>query len=67
MDHSSTATQVAVDPRHISYANIVYALHALTIVIGLVSTKVVATEFVFSAPAIVAVIMNYARRGADSS
>lgn len=64
MDHSSTATQVAVDPRHISYANIVYALHAVTIVIGLLSTKVIATEFVFSVPAIVAVIMNYARRDA---
>jgi uncharacterized membrane protein len=62
MDHSSTATQVAVDPRHVSYANIVYGLHALTIVVGLFSARYIAREFVFSVPALVAVVMNYARR-----
>ena len=58
----STTTTVAVDPRHIAYAHIVYGLHALTILMGLFSAKLVAAEFVFSVPALVAVVMNYVRR-----
>jgi hypothetical protein len=58
----STTTTVAVDPRHVAYAHIVYGLHALTILMGLFSAKLVAAEFVFSLPALVAVVMNYARR-----
>lgn len=60
----STATTVAVDPRHIAYANIVYGLHGLAILLGLLGSRFVATEFVFSVPALIAVVMNYARRPA---
>jgi uncharacterized membrane protein len=62
MDHSSTATQVAVDPRHISYANLVYGLHGLSILIGLLSAKYIVTTFLFGVPSLIAVVMNYARR-----
>lgn len=58
----STSTVVAVDPRHVGYAHIVYALHAIAIAMGLLGTRFVATEFVFSVPALVAVVMNYVRR-----
>ncbi len=62
MDNSSTATTVAVDPRHVSYTHIMYALHAASIVIGIVSTALIVTAFLFGLPSIVAVIMNYVRR-----
>lgn len=58
----STATTVAVDPRHIAYANIIYALHALAIALGVFGDRLIASEFVFSVPALVAVVMNYVRR-----
>ena len=58
----SPTTTVAVDPKHVAYANIIYALHALTILMGLFSSRVIAAEFVFSVPALVAVVMNYVRR-----
>jgi uncharacterized membrane protein len=59
-----TATTVAVDPRHIGYTNLVYGLHALSILIGILSTTMIATAFIFGLPSIIAVIMNYVRRPA---
>ena len=46
----------------ITYTNIIYALHALSVVIGVLSSATVILYFVCGAPSIVAVIMNYARR-----
>ena len=62
MEPSPTATTVAVDPRHVSYAHVMYALHAASIVIAVIGTAVVVKAFLFSAPGIIAIIMNYARR-----
>ncbi len=62
MDDSSAATTVNVDPRHISYTHLMYALHAASILVGILSTALIVTAFVFGAPSIIAVIMNYARR-----
>lgn len=63
MDSSpSTRTTVAVDPRLVSYTQLMYALHALAILIGLVTSASIAGKFVFGLPSIIAVIMNYARR-----
>lgn len=63
MDDSPFArTTVAVDPRQVGYTQIMYALHAASIAIGVVSAKFIVTAFVFGIPSIVAVIMNYTRR-----
>ena len=43
--------------------NLVYALHGLSIVIGLVTAAAVITAFVFGWPSIIAVIINYVKRG----
>ena len=43
-------------------ANLVYALHALAILIGIAGAATVIGSFVGSLPSIVAVIMNYATR-----
>ena len=42
--------------------NLVYALHGLSIVIGLVTAAAVITAFVFGWPSIIAVIINYVKR-----
>jgi uncharacterized membrane protein len=46
----------------IEYAHWIYGLHALSILVALVSSRSVAMRFAFGLPSIVAVIMNYARR-----
>jgi uncharacterized membrane protein len=39
-----------------------YALHALSVVIGVCSSRFVVMAFVFGLPSIIAVVMNYVRR-----
>jgi uncharacterized membrane protein len=46
----------------ITYTNIIYGLHALAVAIGVLGSASVVGSFLGSAPSIVAVIMNYARR-----
>jgi uncharacterized membrane protein len=46
----------------IEYTHWIYGLHALSVLIGLVTAHSIATRFAFGLPSIIAVIMNYARR-----
>jgi len=46
----------------ITTAQIIYGLHALSILIGLTSAVTIVGAFVFGIPSIIAVIMNYAYR-----
>jgi uncharacterized membrane protein len=50
-------------PSVLTVANLVYALHAFAIVVGIAGTATVVGSFVGSIPSIAAVILNYARRG----
>src|SRR5215510_12173083 len=50
-------------PSVLSVAHLVYALHALAIVIGIVGAATVIVSFIGSLPSIVAVILNYVKRG----
>jgi uncharacterized membrane protein len=59
---NSTATTVVVDQKLVSWTKVIYALHALSILIGVFTPAFIATAFVFQAPSIIAVIMNYLRR-----
>jgi uncharacterized membrane protein len=52
----------SVDPTLVTYTHIIYALHAVSAVIGLTSGVTVIGSFIFGLPSIVAVIMNYAYR-----
>lgn len=54
----------AVDPSLVTYTHVIYALHSLSILIGLTSAATVIGAFIFGIPSIVAVIMNYARQSA---
>ena len=59
-----TADAPRVDQSLITYTNVIYALHALAVIIGLGSAHTIVGSFVGGLPSIVAVIMNYARRSA---
>jgi uncharacterized membrane protein len=59
-----TAEAPHVDQSLVSYTNVIYALHAVAVVIGLLTAHTIVGSFVWSLPSIVAVIMNYARRSA---
>jgi len=53
-----------VDEALVTYTHVIYALHALAVLIGLSTFHTIVGSFVSGLPSIVAVIMNYARRSA---
>ena len=58
-----TDQEAAAPPRSaVDVANIVYALHAFAIVVGIVGSATVIGSFVGSVPSIVAVVLNYVKR-----
>jgi uncharacterized membrane protein len=50
-------------PSVLTVAHIVYALHTFAIVVGIAGTATVVGSFIGSVPSIVAVILNYVKRG----
>jgi uncharacterized membrane protein len=50
------------DPSLVSYTHVIYALHATSIVIGLLGSAWIVGAFLLGIPSIIAVIMNYLRR-----
>jgi uncharacterized membrane protein len=48
------------------WTQIIYGLHALSLVIGIVSAAAIFTSFLIGVPSIIAVIMNYMKRGEAS-
>jgi uncharacterized membrane protein len=50
-------------PSVITVAHLVYALHAFAIVVGIAGAATVIVSFVGSLPSVVAVILNYVKRG----
>ena len=50
-------------PSVLSVAHLVYALHTVAIVVGIVGAATVIGSFVGSLPSIVAVLLNYVKRG----
>jgi uncharacterized membrane protein len=58
-------TAVSNDPRPglVTVAHVVYALHALSLLIGLTTAATIVGAFVFGVPSIVAVVINYVKRG----
>jgi uncharacterized membrane protein len=47
----------------VGWTHAIYALHALSIVIGIVSVATVVTAFLLGWPSLIAVILNYVKRG----
>lgn len=46
----------------VSYAHLIYALHACAVLTGILTSSSIAGRFLFGLPSIIAVILNYARR-----
>lgn len=59
----STTTNVEPTPGLVHAAHLVYALHTLSLVIGAFGAATVIGTFLFGWPSIVAVIVNYVKRG----
>jgi uncharacterized membrane protein len=64
VDSSNPSVTVSGQPDAslISYTHVIYALHSLSVLIGLTSAVTIVGSFIFGLPSIVAVIMNYARQ-----
>ena len=50
-------------PSVLTVAHIVYALHTFAIVVGIVGAATVIGSFIGSVPSLIAVLLNYAKRG----
>ena len=61
---SVAVPSTAVAPSLITLTNLIYALHALSILIGVLGAATIVGAFVFGIPSIIAVIINYARQSA---
>jgi uncharacterized membrane protein len=63
MTMNSTVMTVEANPSLVRTTHIVYALHALGLVIGAFGAASVVGSFLFGWPSIIAVIINYVKRG----
>ena len=53
-----------VDESLVTYTHVIYALHALSVIIGLGTVHTIVGSFIWGLPSIIAVVMNYVRRAA---
>jgi uncharacterized membrane protein len=60
--NTAEAGRALPSPELIRYAHIIYGLHALAVLTGVLTSGSITGRFLFSLPSIIAVIMNYARR-----
>jgi uncharacterized membrane protein len=51
-----------VDPSLVTYTHVIYALHAASLLVGIVGAASVIGAFLFGVPSILAVVLNYVRR-----
>ena len=58
-----TATSVNPTPSLLTVTHLVYALHALSLLIGITTAATIIGAFVFGVPSIIAVVINYLKRG----
>jgi len=61
---ATTSDTATLDPSLVTYTNVIYALHALSALMGILTATTVVGNFLFGLPSIIAVIMNYARASA---
>ncbi|HEX6734133.1 MAG TPA: hypothetical protein VF096_04915 [Azonexus sp.] len=57
------ADSQGVRPSLVQLTHVIYGLHALAVVIGVTSSATVAGGFVFGLPSLIAVFLNYLKRG----
>ena len=61
----SEETEVNTNPASslVTFTHLVYALHALSLLIGIATAATIIGAFVFGVPSIIAVVINYLKRG----
>lgn len=52
-----------VSPSLVQLTHLIYGLHAVAVVVGVISSASVAGGFVFGLPSLIAVVLNYFKRG----
>ncbi|MGH8138524.1 MAG: DUF4870 family protein [Steroidobacteraceae bacterium] len=62
LNPSTTVSGPTADSSLVSYTHVIYALHTLSVLIGLTTIWSIVGSFILGLPSIVAVIMNYARQ-----
>ena len=50
-------------PSDVTWTHLIYGLHAVGVVLGIATSAFIVTSFLFGLPSIVAVILNYVKRG----
>jgi uncharacterized membrane protein len=58
----NTEVSTAPAPGLVTVAHLVYALHALSLLIGVTTAATIVGAFVFGVPSIIAVVINYLKR-----
>ena len=53
----------SADPSLVTFTHIIYALHAGSLAIGILGSATIVGAFLFEIPSIIAVVLNYVRRG----
>jgi uncharacterized membrane protein len=62
MTVSAPGALVEPRPSDITWAHVIYALHAIGVTLGIATSAFIVTSFLFGLPSIVAVILNYVKR-----
>jgi uncharacterized membrane protein len=63
MSHNTSIPATAPAPSLVTITHLVYALHALSLLIGITTAASIIGAFVFGVPSIIAVVINYVKRG----
>jgi uncharacterized membrane protein len=63
MSHNTSIAATAPAPSLVTVTHLVYALHALSLLIGVTTAASIIGAFVFGVPSIIAVVINYVKRG----
>jgi uncharacterized membrane protein len=63
MSHNASIPATAPAPSLVTVTHLVYALHALSLLIGVTTAASIIGAFVFGVPSIIAVVINYVKRG----
>ena len=63
MTENTAVSSTSPPPSLVTVTHLVYALHALSILIGVTTAATIVGAFVFGLPSIIAVIINYVKRG----
>ena len=63
MSDNTSIPATAPAPSLVTVTHLVYALHALSLLIGMTTAASIIGAFVFGVPSIIAVVINYVKRG----